>query len=132
MAFFTTPDGLRFDASIQKDAVINFPDQLPMNISWNTFWDVMTRQDSGGWSMEMRIPVSSLRFQEKNGEVRMGLIIQRWIAAKNETDIFPAIPPNWGPTSVMKPSQAQEIVFHGLKPDKPPVYHSVRSGRLRK
>ena len=35
------------------------------------------------------------------------------------SNIFPAIPPNWGPNSIMKPSQAKEIVFKGLKPDKP-------------
>ncbi len=119
MMFFTTPDGLRFDAGIQKDAVVFMPDQEPMNLSWNTFWDVLTKKDSKGWSAEIRIPLSSLRFQEKNGEVRMGLTIERWIPAKNETDVFPAIPPDWGPTSIMKPSQAQEIIFHGIKPDKP-------------
>ena len=119
MMFFTTPDGLRFDAGIQKDAVLPRPDQEPMNLSWNTFWDVLTHKDSLGWSAELRIPLSSLRFQEFNGEVRMGLTVERWIPAKNEVDIFPSIPPNWGPTSVMKPSQAQEIVFNDIKPDKP-------------
>ena len=44
--FFTTPDGLRMDAAIQKDAVVTLPDQMPMNLNWNTFWDVLTRQDS--------------------------------------------------------------------------------------
>jgi Domain of unknown function (DUF5916) len=119
MMFFTTPDGLRFDAGVQKDAVVTLPDQQPINLSWNTFWDVLTRKDSTGWSAEIRIPLSSLRFQEINGEVRMGLTIERWIPAINETDIFPAIPPNWGPNSVLKPSQAQEIVFRGIKPGKP-------------
>ena len=119
MMFFTTPDGLRFDAGVQKDAVVTLPDQQPINLSWNTFWDVLTRKDSTGWAAEIRIPLSSLRFQEINGEVRMGLTIERWIPAINETDIFPAIPPNWGPNSVLKPSQAQEIVFRGIKPGKP-------------
>ena len=119
MAFFTTPDGLRFDANVQRDAVTHLPDQMPMNLSWNAFWDVLTKQDSKGWSLEIRIPLSSLRFQELNGEVRMGMTIERWIPAKNEIDIFPSIPPNWGPNSVIKPSQAQEIIFHGIKPDKP-------------
>jgi hypothetical protein len=119
LAFFTSPDGLRFDATILKDAVTMFPDQMPMNISWNTFWDVKTANDSAGWTLEMRIPFSSLRFQEIKGEVRMGIIVQRWIPAKNETDIFPAIPPNWGQSSAIKPSQAQEIVLRGVKPEKP-------------
>jgi hypothetical protein len=119
MIFGTSPDGLRYDASIQKDAVVFMPDQMPMNSSWNTFWDVLTKQDSKGWYAEFRIPLSSLRFQEINGEVKMGLTIERWIPASNEIDLFPAIPPNWGPTSPLKPSQAQEIVFRGIKPDKP-------------
>ena len=119
LMFFTTPDGLRFDAGIQKDAVPPRPDQEAMNPSWNTFWDVVTKKDSKGWSAEIRIPLSSLRFQEINGEVKMGLTIERWIPAKNEVDVFPAIPPNWGEISVLKPSQAQEIVFHDITPDKP-------------
>jgi hypothetical protein len=119
MAFFTSPDGLRWDATVLKDAVTQLPDQLPMNISWNTFWDVRTNVDQSGWSMEMRIPFSSLRFQELNGEVRMGLIVQRWIPVKNEIDLFPAIPPNWGQVSVIKPSQAQEVVLRGVKSSKP-------------
>ncbi len=119
IAFMTTPEGLRFDANILRDAVIHMPDEKPMNISYNTFWDVITKQDSSGWSAEIRIPISSLRFQEINGVVKMGLIILRWIPSRNETDVFPAIPPNWGETSWMKPSQAQEIVLNGIKPDKP-------------
>jgi hypothetical protein len=117
--FATTPDGLRFDAGIQRDAVVSQPDEMPMNLNWNTFWDVLTKRDSKGWSTEMRIPLSSLRFQEVNGEVKMGLIIQRWIPSENETDIYPAIPPNWGETSTIKPSQAQEVIFREIKSDKP-------------
>jgi hypothetical protein len=118
-AFSTTPDELRWDASILKDAVVTMPGQLPLNLSWNTFWDVKTKKNNGGWSAEIRIPLSSLRFQTKDGEVRMGLIAYRWMPAKNESAIFPAIPPNWGQFSIFKPSQAKEIVFKGLKPDKP-------------
>jgi len=119
VVFFTTPDGLRFDGSIQADATVRSPNQMPMNLSWNTFWDVETVKDSEGWSAEIRIPLSSIRFQDIDEEVRMGLIIQRWIPAKNETNLFPAIPPNWGETSAMKPSQAQEIILRGVESHKP-------------
>ena len=117
--FGTSPDGLRFDASVQKDAVVHMPNDMPMNLNWNAFWNVLTKRDSKGWYAEFRIPLSSLRFQEIDGDVKMGLTVYRWIPSKNETDVYPAIPPNWGQTSIMKPSQAQEIVFRGIKPDKP-------------
>lgn len=119
VAFFVSPDATRFDASIQRDAMTRFPTDLPMNISYNTFWDVMTRQDSKGWYAEIRIPVSSLRFQVVNEEIKMGLTIERWIPAKNEVNIYPAIPPNWGENSVLKPSQAKEVTFNGIKPSRP-------------
>ncbi|MFN8240415.1 MAG: DUF5916 domain-containing protein [Bacteroidales bacterium] len=119
LAFFTSPDALRWDATILKDAVTSMPDEMPFNISWNTFWDVMTHSDSSGWTAEVRIPLSGIRFQEKNGEVVMGLILQRWIPARGEWDVWPAIPPQWGQMSTWKPSQAHEVVFRGLKGDKP-------------
>jgi hypothetical protein len=119
LVFYTTPDALRYDASIQRDAIITRPDQKPMNLSWNAFWDVLTKKDSTGWTAEIRVPLSSLRFQEINGEVRMGLIVKRWIPAKNEIDIYPAIPPNWGEYSTIKPSQAHDIILRGVKPAKP-------------
>ena len=117
--FLTTPDGLRIDANIQRDAVINNSNKIPYNISWNTFWDARARKSSDGWSAEIRIPLSSIRFQETDGFVRMGLIIQRWMPSKNEMNIFPAIPPNWGDQSPLKPSQAGEVVLHDIKPQSP-------------
>jgi hypothetical protein len=117
--FLTTPDGLRIDANIQRDAVINNSNRIPYNISWNTFWDARARKSNEGWSAEIRIPLSSIRFQETDGFVRMGLIIQRWMPAKNEMNIYPAIPPNWGDQSPLKPSQAGEVVLHDIKPQSP-------------
>ena len=60
-----------------------------------------------------------MRFKEKDGKIVMGLICIRNIAHKNEVDVFPAIPPNWGMTSAYRPSKAQEITFEGLKSRKP-------------
>jgi hypothetical protein len=80
---------------------------------------VKTTKNSQGWFAEIRIPFSSMRFKEKDGKVVMGLICIRSIAHKNEVDIFPSIPPNWGPSSAYRPSKAQEITFEGLKSKKP-------------
>ena len=119
VVFYTTPDGLRFDASIQRDAVLTRPDQKPMNLSWNAFWDVKTAIDNEGWTVEIRVPLSSLRFQQNDGIVKMGLIVKRWIPSKNETDTYPAIPPNWGEYSTIKPSQAQDVILRNVRPAKP-------------
>ena len=119
LGFATTPTGLRSDFTVSKDAMGGDPHQGPFNMSWNTFWDVKTTKNDEGWFAEIRIPFSSLRFKENNGKIVMGLICIRKIAHKNEVDIYPAIPPNWGEWSAYRPSKGQEIVFDGLKSKKP-------------
>lgn len=119
LAFFTTPSGLRFDAAIFRDAQMNTATDMPMNLSWNTFWDVVVVRADDGWHVEMRIPLSSLRFQAKGGDVVMGVTVFRWISRKNEVDVFPAIPKNWGEMSAWKPSQCQETLWPGLRPRRP-------------
>ena len=115
VAFFTTPSGLRWDATITNDNVGN----IRVEPSWNTFWDVEVSRNGEGWFAEFRIPISSLRFQDTDGTVVMGLISWRSIPRRNETDIFPAVPPNWGDRSFYKMSEAQEIVFEQLHSRKP-------------
>jgi hypothetical protein len=119
LAFLTTPAGLRFDAAIFRDAQFYQVNDIPVNLSWNTFWDVAVARAEDGWFVEMRIPLSSLRFQTTGGDVIMGVTVFRWLARRNETDIFPAIPMNWGQMSAWKPSQAQETVWPGLTPRRP-------------
>jgi hypothetical protein len=121
LGFATTPTGLRSDFTISKDAMgmDGPPGQGPFNMSWNTFWDVKTTRNDLGWFAEIRIPFSSVRFKEKDGKIIMGLICIRNIAHKNEIDIFPAIPPDWGPTSPYRPSKAQEVEFEGIRSKKP-------------
>lgn len=75
LAFFTTPAGLRWDAAVFNDAQQNPGTTSPsLNFSWNTFWDVAAVSNGEGWFAEMRIPFSSLRFQNNNGRVVMGII----------------------------------------------------------
>ncbi len=115
LVFFTTPSGLRLDMHVFNDAI----GDESFNASWNTFWDVATARNEQGWFVEMRIPFSSLRFQDREGRVVMGLIAWRWIARKNELIIFPEVSPKWGGWSGFKPSQAQEVVFEGLYSRRP-------------
>lgn len=115
--FSTTPTGNRLDAEVINDAEGgNF-----YNVSWNAFWDTAVTQTEKGWFTEVRIPFTSLRFEEnQNGDVIMGLIVHRRISARNERLIFPAIPPQWN-FARMKPSKAQKILLRGVR-SKKPVY----------
>lgn len=108
-AFLTTPAGNRLDAEIINDA----EGEIPWNLSWNTYWDCEVVQNPEGWFAEMRIPFSSLRFQDDHGRVVFGLIVHRLISRKNERLIFPAIRPK-KPLSAWKASEAQEVVLEGI------------------
>ena len=120
LAFFTMPTGTRSDYAVSNDAE-GSPGQRGsyMNRSWNTFWDVETSMDDQGWYVEMRIPFSSLRFQNNNGSTRMGLMINRRISYMNEMDTYPALDPKYGFSASIKPSLAQTIEFENIKARKP-------------
>ena len=114
--FTTSPIGVRSDRSVSNDG--EFTNGRAMNNDWNSFWDVATTRTDEGWFAEMRIPFSSLGFQDDNGHVVMGLIVYRLIARKNERQTFPAIPPNWG-LGFAKPSQAARVSMEGVYAPKP-------------
>lgn len=117
LAFLTNAGGLREDWAIANDAE-PLLSPLPMNSSWNTFWDVATVVNDEGWFIEMRVPFSSLRFEERDGAVVMGMIVWRYNARLNEVVTFPDVPPksDW---AVIKPSLAQDVLFEGISSHKP-------------
>lgn len=119
VAFFTTPAGTRTDVNILNDAE-GAPGKNA-NTSWNTFWDVATVSNDDGWFIEMRIPFSSLKFEETDGQTVMGITAYRWIARKNEMNTFPLIPKKFGFWGAFKPSQMQKVLFEDIK-CKNPVY----------
>jgi len=118
LSFSTTPIGLRTDMSIFNDAVGRY-DHMPFNDSWNAFWDSKTTITEEGWFAEIRIPISSLRFQDINGVVTMGMTFWRWLPHKNEAMVYPPIDPKYGDWAMMKPSKAKKVVFEDLKSKKP-------------
>lgn len=111
LGFTTSALANRGDFSVYGDAEQR--DAPPFNESWNTFWDVAVVRTDQGWFAEMRIPFSSLRFQDDNGKVVMGIIAWRYHPRKNEIVISPDIPPNWV-WGFMKPSRAQNYSLDGV------------------
>ncbi|MEN8202666.1 MAG: DUF5916 domain-containing protein [Bacteroidota bacterium] len=120
LAFFTMPSGARIDYTVSNDGEGGGgPGRGSINRSWNTFWDVETTRDELGWYVEMRIPFSSLRFQNEDGRIRMGMILNRRISYMNEIVTYPLIDPKYGFTAYLKPSLAQTIEFENIEAHNP-------------
>lgn len=117
LMFFTTPAGTRSDVALANDMEGEQDDFF--RPSWNTFWKTASVTDEHGWFVEMRIPFSSLRFQDQNGQVEMGLIVRRWIAHKQEAILYPAISNQWGYWGQFKPSQAKTVVLKDVENRRP-------------
>ncbi len=119
LLFTTTPAGIRKDAAISNDASGGgiFTGGW-INGDFNTYWDVATTINPEGWFAEIRVPISSLRFQNNEDAVVMGIALQRKVARKTERLVFPPVPPvaDW---AFLKPSLAQKIVFEGIKSERP-------------
>lgn len=119
LLFMTTPGGSRIDKSIYGDMLSGGSSAGGSNVSWNTFWDVKTLRTNEGWFAEIRIPLSSIRFQDNEEGIVMGFSAFRWIARKDERIVHPAISQQWGSSSHLKPSLASDIVLHGIKSHSP-------------
>jgi hypothetical protein len=110
LVFITNTLGARWDTEISGDGGSD-------NESFNTFWDVAAHVDSLGYTVEYRIPFSSLRFESKE-KVVMGFRIVRLIKRKNEYLIFPRVDPAIN-DPYFKVSMAREMEFHNLRSKKP-------------
>jgi len=107
--FWTTPAGIRGDWAYADDGA-------SINESWNAVWSVATQRTGEGWSLEMRIPLSSLGLEAPGGEATVGLILFRSIARKNELQTYPGLSPDRNP---WMPSRAREVTLSGVDPEQP-------------
>ena len=88
------------------------------DIAWNPIWYAQSNIDETGWTAEMKIPLSQLRFSNANNQV-WGLQVQRRILRNEELSVWQRVPqdaPGWvsefgllkGITSI-KPQRQLEI-----------------------
>ncbi len=82
--FTTTAAGVKGD-EIATDNGDNIDD------SWNPVWYTKATIDSEGWSAEMKIPLSQLRFGKSKEQI-WGLNVVRRIFRNNETSLWQRIP----------------------------------------
>lgn len=76
-------------AGVQRD-MIRY-DDTEEDDSWNAVWEGAARIGPGGWSAEMRIPYSQLRFTEQP-EQTWGLQVARVVQRTNETSFWNPVP----------------------------------------
>ncbi len=60
--------------------------------SWDAVWESGATIDSAGWSAEMRIPFSQLRYNTGAADTTWGIQVRRDIARKGETMLFAFTP----------------------------------------
>ncbi len=113
--FWTNPNGLRSEGTLQNDVVDSNTD---MSFSWNTFWDVKSSIMENGWSTELRIPFSSLRYQVRENKTSMGITVASYRPVKAEMASFPSISPDVA-NALWKPSMTRTMEFTGLTPENP-------------
>ena len=120
MIFALNPNGIRTDGTTRNDMLNGMSD---VNFNFNTFWDAELKIIDNIWYSEIRIPLSTLRFQANTEKVVMGLVVLRAIANSNNPDYglmtYPYIPQVKGDALFWKASMGEEVEFTGLKSKKP-------------
>src|SRR6478672_1322053 len=76
------PAGNKGDAAVGADGNQDY--------SWDPVWDLATAVDSLGWTAELRIPLSQLRYS--TGNDRWGIQLERFIQRRQENDVFSFVP----------------------------------------
>ncbi len=62
-------------------------DQFDGDPSWDPIWEAAAHVDSAGWTAELRIPYSQLRFSRDTSQ-QWGMQIWRYIDGRNERDMW--------------------------------------------
>ena len=82
VAFLVNSVGVKRDATRGENG---------SDVTWDAVWDAAVTADSSGWTAELRIPFSQLRFDAARLE-QWGVQFERWIGRKNEYAMFAFTP----------------------------------------
>ncbi len=127
--FYTNPLGALADYSVI--------DEGAPNTDWNPVWESRTGRFDGGWTVEMAIPLKTLRYKSGNNQV-WGIQLRRSIRHKNEWTYLTPVPQNMaGPQALNRVSAAATLIGLDLPPAsknielKPYAISRVESDPLR-
>lgn len=103
--FETNPNGARTDALITNEG-------RDTNFEWDGVWNAAAARTPEGWSAEIEIPFTTLRFDPELDT--WGLQVRRIIRRKNEEVFWSPIPREYG---LFRVSRAGHLTgLHGLQP----------------
>jgi hypothetical protein len=86
-----------------------FTDEVNINSSWNTVWQVKSGRFEGGWTVEMAIPFKSLRYRG-SGPQLWGINFRRIVKWKNENSFLTRVPQAYGRNGIFRVSAAATLV----------------------
>ncbi|MCK5346624.1 MAG: hypothetical protein KAR20_24610, partial [Candidatus Heimdallarchaeota archaeon] len=84
--FYVSAAGTIADGLLQNDT-------KNTDLSWDAVWEGVPQINSDGWSLEVKIPFSQLRFNESDVQI-WGINVERFISRRNETDMVAYTPRN--------------------------------------
>jgi hypothetical protein len=106
--FYTNPLGARADYSVV--------DEGGSNTDWNPVWTSKTGRFDGGWTVEMAIPLKSIRYRAGSNQV-WGIQLRRSVRRKNEWAYLTPVPQSLaGPQALNRVSAAGTLVGLDLPP----------------
>ncbi|MGH7680216.1 MAG: DUF5916 domain-containing protein [Gemmatimonadaceae bacterium] len=107
-AFYTNPLGARADYSVV--------DEGGSNTDWNPVWTSKTGRFEGGWTVEMAIPLKSIRYRPGSNQT-WGVQLRRSVRRKNEWAYLTPVPQILaGPQALNRISAAGTLVGLDLPP----------------
>jgi hypothetical protein len=78
-------------AGVRNDGVVTNDNMHDEDDTWDPLWTAKTELTDYGWSAEMKIPLSQLRFGKKENQV-WGLEVGRYIFRNSEWSVWQAVP----------------------------------------
>lgn len=84
-SFAVTAAGVRVDYYHSSD------DEYNRDYDWNPVWEAKTVREADGWTAEMRIPFTQLRFANQDIQV-WGINMNRWVPSINEDSYWVLVP----------------------------------------
>jgi hypothetical protein len=67
-------------------------DALSVNLNWNAVWEGKTAVNDSSWTVEFRIPLNQLRYNQSDSGMVWGLHVRRIVRRIQETDQWSLIP----------------------------------------